>query len=234
MNILDMLVIGVIVLSGVLAFARGFVKEALSIASWLGATAAAIYAMPVARPFAERFLPAGAIADAAAAGVAFIVALIVLSVVASAIARRVKQSSLSAIDRTLGLIFGLARGALLVAIGSIALLFVLPKAGERPQWVTQSRTLPLIESATGGLTAMLPPALRQKAASLAPGGGRNSDYLNVLRAYSAPGAVKSGGNLMGIGSADRKRLDALIQQIGSAAQPPEAAEKPLVAPASGQ
>jgi membrane protein required for colicin V production len=223
MNALDILIIGVIVLSGLLAFARGFVKEALSIAGWLGATAAAAYAMPVARPFAERFLPAGAVADAVAAGVIFIVTLIVLSIVTSRIARRVKHSSLSAVDRTLGLIFGLARGALLVAIGSIALFYVLPRHGDQPRWVSESRTLPLVESTTASLAQLLPASLRKQAASLDSGGTLNNDYLSVLRAYSVPGMHPGAGGLA-IAPEDQRRLNQLIQQIG--ASPAAASTKP--------
>jgi len=62
MNALDIIVIAVIILSGLFAFARGFVKEALSVCAWVGAGFAALYARPFAMPIAERFLPAGAIA----------------------------------------------------------------------------------------------------------------------------------------------------------------------------
>ena len=237
MNTLDVIVVGVIVLSGLFAFVRGFVKETLSIAGWLGASAAAIYAMPYARPIAERFLPKGAAADAAAAGLVFFATLIVLSVVTSAISRRVKRSSLSALDRTLGLVFGLARGALVVAIGYLALSFVLPQVGAEPQWVTDSRTLPLVASATQSLTRLLPESLRRQAAKFNPDGKAESDYLNALRAYTVPG-TPAGGNPPAIGSQDEERLNQLIKQIGTKTDAPRAIapqpDKPLRAAAPGQ
>ena len=219
MNVLDIIVIGVIVLSGLLAFVRGFVKETLSIAGWLGASAAAIYAMPYARPIAEHFLPRGAAADAAAAGVVFFATLIVLSIVTSAISRRVKRSALSALDRTLGLVFGLARGALVVAIGYLALAFVLPPAGDQPQWVTQSRTLPLIASATQSLTRLLPESLRRQAEKFNPAGKAESDYLDALRAYTVPAAPPAGSSPPAIAPQDQERLDQLIKQLGAASSP---------------
>jgi len=213
MNVLDIVVLGVIVLSGLFAFARGFVKEALSIAGWLGATAFAVYALPWARPIAERYLPKGAVAEAAAAGVIFVVTLIVLSILTGGIARRVRGSSLSALDRTLGLVFGLMRGALLVCIGWIGLSFVLPQSGERPRWISESRTLPLVASTTEGLSRLLPESFRSQALRLHPT-QRESDYLSVLRAYSVPGA-KPGAALPSIAPEDQKRLNQLIQQLGS-------------------
>jgi membrane protein required for colicin V production len=214
MNALDMFVIGVIVLSGLLAFARGFVKEALSIVGWIGAIAASAYALPYVRPLTQHLVRSTAVADAIAAGVVFIVVLIILSVITSAIARRVKHSSLSALDRTLGLIFGLARGALLVCIAFIALSFVLPRGGDRPRWVADARTLPLVADATDRLTRLMPDSFRKQATQLAPGGAKlDNDYLSVLRAYSTPGAKP--GAAPGIAPEDQQRLNQLIQQIGS-------------------
>jgi membrane protein required for colicin V production len=218
MNVLDIVIIGVIVLSGLFAFARGFVKEALSIVGWLGATAFAVYALPWARPIAERYLPKGAVAEAAAAGVIFVVTLIVLSILTGGISRRVRGSSLSALDRTLGLIFGLMRGALLVCIGYIGLSFVLPQNGERPRWISESRTLPLVASTTDSLSHLLPQSFRNQAQRFQPASQRESDYLSVLRAYSVPGA-KPGAALPSIAPEDQKRLNQLIQQLGGSSDP---------------
>jgi membrane protein required for colicin V production len=214
MSGLDIVVIGVIVLSGLLAFSRGFVKEALSIVAWVGAVAAASVALPYVRPIAQRYIhTTGAIADAVAVGAVFIVVLVVLSVVTSRIARRVKSSSLSAVDRTLGLMFGLARGALLVCIAFIALSFVLPRGAGQPRWMAESRTLPLVADATDELTRLMPDAFRRQAAQLSSGGHASGDYLSVLRAYSTPGGKPTAGS--GIAPADQQRLNQLIQQIGS-------------------
>ncbi len=76
---LDIVVVGVIVLSGLFAFARGFVREVLSIAAWFGATSRRSTPALMLAPVAERFLPKGPVADAAAAIAIFLVALIVLS-----------------------------------------------------------------------------------------------------------------------------------------------------------
>ena len=220
MSVLDIFIIVVIVMSGLFAFARGFVKEALSILGWLGASAAAVYALPFARPIAERYLPAGAVAESVAAGVVFLVTLIALSILTGGIARRVRSSGLSALDRTLGLMFGLMRGALLVCIGYVGLTFLLPQHGEQPHWISESRTLPLIAGATDSLARLLPESFRKQAGHLAPAANPGSDYMSVLRAYTLPGA--KGGAAPVISSEDQKRLNQLIQQIspGSATPAP--------------
>ena len=155
MNALDIAVIAVILLSGLFAFARGFVKEVLSVGAWVGAGFAALYGLPYATPVAARFLPAGAVAEAAAGLAVFFVALVALSILTSAIARRVKESALSAVDRTLGLIFGLVRGVVVVCLAYIALSWVWPadKPQPQPQWIAGARTLPLLANGAERLRA---------------------------------------------------------------------------------
>jgi membrane protein required for colicin V production len=212
-NSLDFVVVGVIVLSGLFAFARGFVREALSIVCWLGASAAAIYATPHLRPLAQRFLPPGPVADAAAAGVTFLVTLIVLSVITARVSRRVQQSSLSSLDRTLGLVFGLGRGALLACIGFIALTYILPPNGERPHWFTDSRTMPLIASVTTGIAQLLPETFRERAAKINPRASIENEVESAIRAYSTPG-TKTGAT-PAYAPEDQARLNTLFQQLST-------------------
>ncbi len=147
MTVFDIVVIGVVLLSGVFAYSRGFVREALSIGAWVLAAFAAFYAFPYLVPPFERILPKGVIAEIAAAATIFIVALIVLHIVAKALAGHVKRSALSPIDRTLGLAFGLLRGLVLVCLGYIALAWALPAGDHRPGWFGDSRTLPYLDAA---------------------------------------------------------------------------------------
>jgi membrane protein required for colicin V production len=218
MNALDFCVVGVIILSGLFAFARGFVRECLSIASWLAATAAALAALPYLRPFAERFVPRGAIADAVAAGVAFLVTLVVLSIVAGMVSRRVKHSSLSALDRTLGLVFGLVRGVIVVSVGFVALSFALPASGAQPQWVAQSRTAPLFANLAKELGRYVPDSIRQRVAHLAPQDHLQGQFENAIRAYAipVPRTAPGGGALT---PEEQQRLNQLFQRYGGAGAP---------------
>ena len=217
MNGLDLVVIAVIVLSGLFAFARGFVKEALSVAAWIGAALAALYTLPHAAPIAARFLPKGAVSEAAAAIAVFVVALIVLSLVTSAISRRVKASSLSAVDRTLGLIFGLARGVVLVCLAYIALAWALP-GKDQPRWIVEARTLPFLESGAERLRALVPAGYREKAAARVEDTRRAAEQVReaagAMGALSAPRLPADSGRGHGpVYTPDNRRdLDRLIQQ----------------------
>ena len=140
----DIAVLAVLAVSGLLALVRGFVREVLSIASWVGAAAAALFLYPELAPHLEGLfgvIEPGPVANIAAGGVIFLVSLIVFSLLAGLIADRVQDSALGPIDRTLGLVFGLVRGAALlgqqggqpVLLGSLEPLVVgLARDAEHP------------------------------------------------------------------------------------------------------
>jgi membrane protein required for colicin V production len=154
-NLLDLIVIAVILLSGVFALARGFVKEVLSIVSWVGAVFATLYGFPIASAFARQFISSPLIADGLAGGTLFLVTLFALSFVSGLIANRVRGSTIGSVDRSLGFVFGLVRGFVLVSIAYLALSWALPPA-EQPQWVRAAKTMPLLEQGSAMLIAVAP------------------------------------------------------------------------------
>jgi membrane protein required for colicin V production len=219
MNLLDIIVVAVVLLSGLFAFARGFVREALSVAAWVGAGFAALYGLPYATPIAERFLPKGALAEAAAALAVFLVTLIVLSLLTSAVAGRVKDSALSAIDRTLGLIFGLVRGMVLVCLAYIALSWALPAGKQQPPtWIAESKTLPLLATGAERLRELVPASYRAKAQATVDDTRRAAEQMQ--EAAGAMGALSkphqqtppAKGSGAGYSNDDQRDLNRLIQQ----------------------
>lgn len=216
MNGLDIVVVVVILLSALFGFTRGLVKEALSIAAWIGAGFAAVYGVSYVIP--QQLLPKGPVAAAIAAGVLFLVALVLLSFATSLVSARIRQSSLSAIDRTLGLIFGLARGMLLVCLGYIALSWAVPAGGERPAWIEEARTRYLLENGADRLRALVPRAYRDKAVTAI-----TDSHLTAEQVREATGAIKAlttptppTGSTSPRGPVykpdDKHELDRLIQQ----------------------
>lgn len=144
LTIADLAIIAVLMISAVLAFARGFVHELLSMLAWLGATVAVIFGLPYARPIAQHFISLPLLADAAAGGIIFVIALLVLSLLTRAVSHRVQGSALNAVDRSLGFLFGLLRGAVLVCLAYIPLAWLLAPS-EQPEWIRDARARPLVE-----------------------------------------------------------------------------------------
>ncbi|MCK4940033.1 MAG: CvpA family protein, partial [Rhodospirillaceae bacterium] len=149
----DIAVIAVLAVSGVLAFARGFVHEVLSIVGWIGAIFATMYATPLLKPFMMQVIEDEFFAALALGTIIFISTLVILSMLTKAISRRVKDSALGALDRALGLLFGLLRGAIVICLAYIALEWVTP-ADEQGPWVREAKSIQMVEIGSGMLKAL--------------------------------------------------------------------------------
>jgi membrane protein required for colicin V production len=161
MTSVDLGVLGVMALSGLLAFSRGLVREILSIGAWLGAAAIAIEFLPAVRPLVQPYLPSPEWVDPAGYILLFLVSLIVLSLIAKTIGRAVRTSAIGGIDRTLGLVFGLARGAALAVVVYIVAGWVTPPE-HWPDQVIESRSLPYIYAGAEWAARQLPPEYQPK------------------------------------------------------------------------
>ncbi|BBK31685.1 membrane protein required for colicin V production [Stella humosa] len=162
LNYADLGIAGVILLSALFAVMRGFVREVLSVAGWIGAGLVALYGFTPLRGHARDLLGPTLFADIALGAVLFLFALIVFSLITHAIANRVRGSALSAVDRTLGLLFGIARGAVLVCLAYLLLAWAVP-AGEHPPWIRGARALPLVQQGATWLTTLVPKEFRDRA-----------------------------------------------------------------------
>jgi membrane protein required for colicin V production len=151
----DGIVVLIIVLSGILAFARGFVHEVLGLASWIGAGVIALLAYPHVQPIAREYIEVTLLADIAAGATVFIVSLVALWLVARAISGRIHSSGLGALDRSLGFVFGLARGALIVCIAFVGLNWLVPPE-QQPPWMVEAKSRPLVAEGAQRLIGLAP------------------------------------------------------------------------------
>src|SRR3546814_12264204 len=110
-NLADLIVIVVLLVSGVFAFVRGFVHEVLAIASWVGAAFVTLYAYPLVQPWVLGVIAVEFIASLLTGVGLFLLTLVLFSVLTRILSNRIQQSSLRALDRSLGLLFGFVRGA---------------------------------------------------------------------------------------------------------------------------
>ncbi|TXH33615.1 MAG: CvpA family protein [Rhodospirillaceae bacterium] len=155
-NFVDICVLAVIGLSALLALSRGLVKEVLSILSWVGAVLAVIFLLPRLRPIALRYISEPLLADIVTGIGIFVVAIIVLGVVNHYLSANVRSSALGALDRSLGLVFGLIRGAVIVSFAYILMTWVLPNSASRPDVIREARTEPLVAQGADFLKSLLP------------------------------------------------------------------------------
>jgi membrane protein required for colicin V production len=164
-NYVDIGVLVVIGLSALLALGRGLIKEVLSLFGWVGAAIATYliyFHVPAVREFARKQIVEQVFADIATAVIVFTVALIVLGIINHFVVSRIPTGFLGPLDKSLGLVFGLARGALLVAIAYILLEYVLPNRADWPPVIQEARTERYAAQAANYLKGLIPVDLKQQ------------------------------------------------------------------------
>ncbi|MFS2176383.1 CvpA family protein [Rhizobium pisi] len=198
-TIFDGIVIGVVLFSAVLAMVRGFSREILSIASWGGSAAAAYYLYPYLLPYAKKYTDDDRIATVGSAAVVFLIALVVISFITMKIADFIIDSRVGALDRTLGFLFGAARGVLLLVV-AVAFWNWLVDVDHRPAWVNNAKSKPFLDSMVVKLKSvlpeqfaqMIPASIRDKLQPQAQGEGATPPPADQAPAEDAPTAPADG------------------------------------------
>jgi membrane protein required for colicin V production len=211
----DLVVVAFILLSALWAFARGFVREVLGVGAWVGAALVALYLFNPARLYLRSFITIEVVADIVAGVGLFIITLILLSMLSHAISRLVRGSMLSPLDRSLGFVFGLVRGAVLVCLGYLVVIWALHQSAP-PAWMSAAKTLPAIQQGAQMLKALLPSDARDQGSAAAESarrqGERALELEQSLRALTSPPAKGDNSrDNVGYGNDERRDLDRLIQ-----------------------
>jgi membrane protein required for colicin V production len=129
------------------------------------------------------------LADLIAGAGLFVISLIVLTIITGYVARFADSGALSPINRTLGLIFGLARGVVLVCLAYLVVDVSLPQ-NDRPPWIKEAKSERFLAKGADLLRTALPDSLQVKSAGVADDTRRAFDRAQeaqkAMRAYSSP------------------------------------------------
>ena len=215
---IDAGVIGLVLVSGLCAFFRGFIREVLAIAGWVGASIATLWAFPTVSPMTRQWIGQVLIADGVAIISVFVLVLIVVSLISHALATRVHATSMGALDRSLGFLFGLARGAVIVCIAYL-IVSMLAASDEDPAWLKGARTLPVVRSGAEMLYGLMPGQMRTRGESAVKDMGEKGDAalqgarsLDQLRTMMpAPAAPAAPEKPPGYTDTERQRLQQLLK-----------------------
>lgn len=153
-TLLDGILLGITLVSGVLAMVRGFSREVLSVASWAAAAFAAFTFYKSGVPLVQPYVDSEVLAQAASAGAIFLTTLIIVTIITMKIADYIIDSSIGALDRTLGFLFGAARGVLLAVVAMLFFNWLAPNNQE--PWVANAKSKPMLDSLGQSLIALLP------------------------------------------------------------------------------
>ncbi len=153
MGWLDLLILGVIALSALISLIRGFVKESISLLSWIAAGIVAFrYFSPMAE-LLEPYLADPTIRSMAAFASLFITTLIIGAIINFIMSQLVSKTGLSGTDKALGVVFGGARGVLIVTmVVLLASLTPMPEA----QWWQDSAMIGFFQQLAEWIKGIIP------------------------------------------------------------------------------
>ena len=219
LTLLDFILLGIMLVSGLLALARGFTREVLSLVAWGAAAIGAYIAIkqPSLVEFAKTnvpYLDKEILAQIAVGAAAFLLVLIIVSIISVKISDYVVDSAAGSFDRTLGFIFGVVRGFIFVAIAYLFYGWLLPFE-KQESWVRNAYSLPMIKSAGEGLLSFMPPEIADTLS--------NTALLKNPGETPAPQAGEPPES--GYKTNENQGLENLIQGTGGTEQPPASGQQ---------
>ena len=127
LNNLDVVILIITAVSALIALCRGLVKEVLSIIGWVLAAVVVFYLLPILTPLAKNYIASSMMAGIVTALLILIVFYIIWLLSTDKMVSKIRTSKLSALDRILGLVFGVLRACLLVILFNILVTWMLPE-----------------------------------------------------------------------------------------------------------
>jgi membrane protein required for colicin V production len=217
---LDLLLLAIMLVSGLLAMIRGVMREVLSVAAWATAAAATVLLYERLLPIAESNLGAGTLAKVAVILGVFLLTLLIASIITARISDMVLDSRIGALDRSLGFVFGLARGLLIVVVAFYLFAWFVP-VNKLPEGVRDAKSREALEATGKWMVSLLPQDMDNYLSSLIssvfkkPKGGADPDSPDATpgKRSNRGGARGPSGNneQAGYDRSDRVDMRQLIQ-----------------------
>src|SRR5262245_43798284 len=154
-TLLDIILLGVMLISALLAMIRGFLREVLSIAAWVIAAVATIYGYSKLLPFAKSYFNNDIVAAGVVIGGTFLATLLIVAVITVRFSDMVLDSRIGALDRTLGFLFGLARGLVIVVVAFLFFAWLVPERSQ-PDWIRSAKSRVVLQGTGDWLISVLP------------------------------------------------------------------------------
>ena len=144
-TLLDILLLVVMLISGLLAMIRGFMREILSIGAWGIAALVTLYSYARVLPIAKQYFNNDMVAAGISIGGIFLLTLLIVSIITVRISDIILDSRVGALDRTLGFLFGLGRGLIIVVVAFLFFAWLVPDRSQ-PEWVRSAKSKVVLQS----------------------------------------------------------------------------------------
>lgn len=156
MNIFDLIVLVVVGMSALMSFFRGFAREVLSLGAWVAASIITLYSFPTVSEWIRPQVGSEGVASGLASMGVFFVSLLSLKILTGTMVKYIKPGSeVGSIDNMIGLMFGVARGILIVSVGYFAMTLVLNESNY-PEYVKQAKSRPYVEKSAAWVAKVAP------------------------------------------------------------------------------
>jgi membrane protein required for colicin V production len=155
LTLLDIGLLVVMLISGILAMVRGFMREILSIAAWLIAAGVTLYGYARVEAYIRDYVTNDLLAKGIAIGGLFLLTLLIVSLFTVKISDLILDSRVGALDRSLGFLFGLARGLIIMVVAFLFFSWLVP-AKSQPDWVVNARSRVVLQATGDWLLSVLP------------------------------------------------------------------------------
>ena len=139
----DLIIVAIVAISGLISLVRGFVKEAMSLIIWIAAFVVSMTFSDRVAILLQNLIELASMRQLVAWGGLFVGTLLLGAIIKYMFAKIIDSTGLAGTDRTLGFVFGIFRGLLIV----LAIVIILPKAVPVDQdvWWQQSALIPIFE-----------------------------------------------------------------------------------------
>jgi len=138
----DVFVCVIVVISTIMSFLRGFVKDFLGIVGWWGAAGITLVFYPYAASYTESLFRSSWLISVAAVIIVYIIALMFLSIINSMIIDNLREFRMGPVDRSFGMLFGLFKGLVIISVLHFTIVTI---AGNEPAWLKEGETFGLTE-----------------------------------------------------------------------------------------
>ncbi len=209
---LDAAILTIVVISAVIGFARGFVRETLAVGAWVGAVLATLYGFDRVRDFVGDYVSPAFLAGAIAGATIFVTTLLILSGLARVLGRRARASVLGLLDRSAGAVFGLLRAAFIISALYLLLALIGGSAATRPAWAAGSRLLPWAEVGGDVLVSLLPEGWMSARSRKAWRSRSREVFEKLKQTLPAPESFSDSPDETGYNRDQRRELNTLIRK----------------------
>lgn len=152
-NWVDYFIVAVIVFSTLISLLRGFISEAISLLTWIVAAVVAFKSASSVGNLLSGWIHSSSLRLIIGFAIVFIIILIIGSLINHFLGVFIKSTGLSGTNRLLGMVFGFARGILLIAI---FILFAKMTSAAKEQWWLSSQLIPYFQGISGWLQQFIP------------------------------------------------------------------------------